>query len=499
MKVHARSLLDTLAAAKADVRHGVPPDLLEHEKSLQHKLALVLSQKVMLESSDSTSAQREAINREIDRIVEDLQNVRVDIQKASPQYAALVNPETLTSEQIRGLLDTDTLLLEFALGDERSYLWLISDKNVTAFELKGRHEEIEDLVRKALDQITERNRSKNEKLIPRRIKQERDADRNYMALSRTLSRMLLGQVVDQLESKRLAIVADGALQHLPFGALPEPLGEDNAWEPLILRHEIVILPSASALSAVRSQIRDREPAPQLLAMLTNPTYELKGREARGRGRDKTKRDASSRTGLPLNQLSFVQREIKAIKESIERANPEAEWKIWEGPDANRTNATSDVLSKYRIVHYSTHGKLYSSRPELSGIVLSLYDRQGRPQPDFFMSLGDVYNMKLSADLVVLSACESALGKEIKGEGVIGLTRGFMYAGAGRVVSSLWEVDDFHTADLMGRFYQQMLENKLPPPAALKATQAFMWQKLKLPPYYWAAFQLQGEWRGVLRP
>jgi CHAT domain-containing protein len=162
--------------------------------------------------------------------------------------------------------------------------------------------------------------------------------------------------------------------------------------------------------------------------------------------------------------------------------------------ANRATATNPQLSQYRIVHFATHGILNSVHPELSGVVLSLVDEKGTPQ-NGFLRLNDVFNLNLPAELVVLSACETGLGQDIKGEGLVGLTRGFMYAGAPRVLVSLWSVDDAGTSELMSRFYKKMLQENLKPAAALRAAQIEMlqdsrWQE----PYYWAAFTLQGEWR-----
>jgi CHAT domain-containing protein len=163
-------------------------------------------------------------------------------------------------------------------------------------------------------------------------------------------------------------------------------------------------------------------------------------------------------------------------------------------EASRATATSPHLAQYRIVHFATHALLDNEHPELSGLVLSLVDRNGKPQ-NGFLDLEDVYNLNLPVDLVVLSACETGLGKEINGEGLIGLTRGFMYAGAPRVVASLWKVDDVATAELMGRFYRGMMKEGLRPAAALRRAQLAMWkQKRWTDPYYWAAFTIQGEWR-----
>jgi CHAT domain-containing protein len=163
-------------------------------------------------------------------------------------------------------------------------------------------------------------------------------------------------------------------------------------------------------------------------------------------------------------------------------------------NANRETALSKELSQYRIVHFATHGLLDNEHPELSGLVLSLVDPEGKPW-DGFLDLQDVYNLTIPADLVVLSACETGLGKEISGEGLIGLTRGFMYAGASRVVASLWKVDDVATSELMAEFYRGMLQAGLPPAAALRQAQLGMQKRKRwADPYYWAAFTLQGEWK-----
>jgi CHAT domain-containing protein len=145
------------------------------------------------------------------------------------------------------------------------------------------------------------------------------------------------------------------------------------------------------------------------------------------------------------------------------------------------------------VHFVTHGFLNTERPELSGIVLTMVNRDGS-RADGFMPLQDIYGLKLSADLTVLSACDTALGKSIKGEGLVGLTRGFMFAGSRSVVASLWKVDDRATAVLMAHFYKAMLQEGMPPAAALRsAKEKLRQQKEWSAPFYWAGFVLQGEY------
>jgi CHAT domain-containing protein len=164
-----------------------------------------------------------------------------------------------------------------------------------------------------------------------------------------------------------------------------------------------------------------------------------------------------------------------------------------GFQASRATAMRSDLADYRIVHFATHGFLNDEHPELSGVVLSLFDNKGQAQ-EGFLRLHDIYNLNLPVDLVVLSACNTGLGKEVKGEGLIGLTRGFMYAGASSVVASLWKVDDEATAELMRLFYGYMLRAGLSPAAALRKAQVSMsHQKRWQSPYFWAGFVIQGQY------
>src|SRR5882672_2977105 len=180
-------------------------------------------------------------------------------------------------------------------------------------------------------------------------------------------------------------------------------------------------------------------------------------------------------------------------DAILAAAPRGTGMVASGFDASRETAMSSRVGEYRILHFATHGFLNTERPELSGIVLSMVNRNGS-KTNGFMSLQDIYNLDLSADVVVLSACDTALGKDVKGEGLVGLTHGFMAAGARSVVSDLWKVDDRATAVLMANFYRAMLEDGLPPAAALRsAKQKIRQEKAWQAPYFWAGFELQGDY------
>ena len=331
--------------------------------------------------------------------------------------------------------------------------------------------------------------------------------------------MLLGPAASRLGAKRLLIVADGALQYLPFGALPAPETERQGdgetrrkgkprlippsprlpvvFTPLIVNHEIVHLPSASALAVLRRELAGRQPAAKAVAVLADPVFSADD------PRVKTSDKAQAGKEIPselTRAISDVRGELRRLlmtrdeAENILSVAPRNDGFAAIGFRASRATATGEELSDYRIVHYATHGLLNSEHPELSGLVLSLVDERGRPQ-DGFLRMHEIFNLRLPAELVVLSACQTGLGKEIKGEGLVGLTRGFMYAGAARVVASLWEVNDAATAELMKRFYRRMLRDGMRPSAALRAAQIEMWKKPQWQsPFYWGAFALQGEWK-----
>jgi CHAT domain-containing protein len=337
----------------------------------------------------------------------------------------------------------------------------------------------------------------------------------------------LGPVAPQLKTKRLLIVSDGALEYIPFALLPEPaasqtdraLRSSRQSPPLVAGHEVISLPSASVLAVLRRQMTGRRAAPKAVAVLADPVFaaddarvgaaqmQARGGTRRGSheldGKDETMHAGSSdpltrsiadvalSTGkLYLPRLRFTRQEAEAIM----AVTPPEEGMEALDFRASRATATSPEIAQYRMVHFATHGLLDSTHPELSGLVFSLVDEQGEPQKGF-LDLADIYNLNLPADLVVLSACETGLGREVQGEGLVGLTRGFMHAGASRVVASSWKVDDVATAELMGRFYRAMEKEGMRPAAALRQAQLEMWkQKDWRAPYYWAAFQMQGEWK-----
>ena len=383
-------------------------------------------------------------------LLDELDRARAGPRAGGRRYAALTQPQPWSAIEIRrGLLDRDTLLLEYRLGEKRSVLWAVTTDSLKSFALPGRTE-IEKVARPACELLT---RGSNP-----------IAEESAGIKLATLSRLLLGPAAPLLPGKRLLVVSDGILQSLPFAALPEP----GTSEPLVARHEIVALPSASVLGELRQEIAARPRAPKLLWVLADPDFA---------GADE--------------QLPYTRDEAAAILALA----PAAERFAVQGRQATRAAVLSGALRNYRFLHFATHGSFAASDPDGGRLVLAQIDPRGRREPNGFLRLADIYNLSLRADLVVLSACQSALGREVRGEGMMGMTRGFFYAGAERVLVSLWNVNDRAAAELMRRFYRGMLIGHLSPAAALRAAQDEIRHQARWrSPYYWAGFTLQGEWR-----
>jgi len=444
-------------------------------------------------------------------------------QRDRPKDSNSTLAATASLPAIQANLDDDTILLEFSLGEQRSYLWAVTKNNISSYVLPPRSQ-IDFATRLFYNYLTNPNL---------RVRPNSTAQTGM-----NLSQLILGAVAPKLVGKkRLLVVSDGGLQYIPFSALPMPLAGVNSStpnlaspnfadiaEPLLVRHEVVNLPSASTLLAIRQNRAKRIVPTKTLAVLADPIF---GQDDKRLGAAQTKQllagNADGEQFYP--RLPGTQRQAEQILALV----PETQRSQKFGFDASRQAALSPELGDYKIVHFATHGILDGQRPERSGMILSTVNERGELQRSL-LSPPDIFNtLKLSADLVVLNGCRTGLGtranKEysdrqntydvgigfrsisataqknltFNGEGVVGLTGSFLYAGAERVVASLWSVEEKATTDLMVRFYQNMLNGhggkKLSPAAALREAQLSMWKKRRWEsPYDWAGFVLQGEWR-----
>ncbi|HEY0429807.1 MAG TPA: CHAT domain-containing protein [Pyrinomonadaceae bacterium] len=481
-RARTRSLVELLQEARINIKQGVDRKLVEQAQDLQEKLNLRYRQRTAALARNSTAEQIAKITDDINTLTIELETVQVKIRRDNPRYADLTQGAILSAKEIQTLLDDETVLLEYKLGATRSFLWLVTKDSINIYTLPSRVE-IEKTARSFYDSITA----------------TRDKTAQTTQLSSDLSRILLAPAAAKIQNKRLAIVADGVLQFIPFAALASPNSKAGNPKFLIEENEIVALPSASVLAEHRQNSGKREAPENTIAIFADPVFEAGDTRLASVSKNTKAAEKTSEMSKVLRDFNFGESLPRLLSSRIEAKNisvfaPKNQTNLNIDFDASRENVLRANLSSYRILHFATHGFLDNVHPESSGLVLSLYDKNGKAQ-DGFLSLNQIYNLDLNSDLVVLSACQTALGKDVRGEGLIGLTRGFMYAGARRVVASLWKVDDAATAEFMRRFYQKLLQKKLSAVAALRETQIEMKQIPRfLLPYFWAGFTLQGEWK-----
>ncbi|HEY0765082.1 MAG TPA: CHAT domain-containing protein [Pyrinomonadaceae bacterium] len=484
----ARSLTELLRDTQTTVLVGVDPQLAQQEKSLRQAIRTTVDQTVSLLATNYTKAELDTLQRELTSLREKHKRITAKLRDLNPDYDKIEEPPTYSLQQIQDLVvqDDQTVLLEYFLGPKASYVWAITRNGVKVFELPKA-----DVITAAVRGVYEN------------VSNEPDTESNVHLSKATadLAEMILRPVADQLTVSRVIIVADGALNYIPFQLLPNPQADN---EPLVAKYEVINAPSASTLGQLRQEKQQRRHATKILAAFGDPVFASNYAQFRDSSagevlavKNQVSRDieleADKFDPNSIQPLLFTKHELANLTEI---AGPKS--LVARGFTASRQMLDSLDLSQYSILHFATHGVLDPKRPERSGFFLSMVDTTGRSQ-NGFITMQDVYRLHAPVDLVVLSACRTGLGKDVRGEGLIGLTRGFMYAGASSVVASLWKVDDEATAELMKHFYANMLQKGMRPAEALRTAQNALrespqWKS----PHFWAGFILQGEFKEPIR-
>ena len=500
----ARSLIDMRAEAGADIRQDASSESLQRERELAGLLRSQAEYQMDLsvQKRDQTKSDEDA--KEINDLRSEYQEIEAQIRDQNPRFLSLKQTVPLTLEQVQAeLLDNDSLLLEYALGDDRSYLWVVGKDSFASYELPPRAV-LESVALDVYKSLTAREAGMGDGGYQANVA---SADDQYFQKALKLSRMLLGPSSSELNKKRLLVVTEGVLQYIPLDALPIPEADDSVSSQsapplLISRHEIVTLPSLATLAAIRHEKTDARADDKLVAVLADPVFSSDDDRVPG---NKSGRTTSSGFGdVSAPALRTIEtptlsdapvRLVHAAEEAraIVAVAPRGSAMLAQGFEATRETAMRALNGQYRIIHFAAHGFVNKDHPELSGIVLSLVDGSGS-KTDGFLPVRDIYNLNQQDDLVVLSACDTALGKDIKGEGLVGLTHAFLASGSKSVVASLWKVDDRATSVLMAEFYKSMLQDGLSPAAALRsAKERIRQEKVWQSPYFWAGFVLQGEY------
>jgi len=518
----ARSLLDVLADGHAVISAGVPPDLIKRRSENLANQQLIGAQLTGVSLAGETPKQTfTELEAELERLAVEFESLENQIKAASPRLNSLVHTRSLTLDEVqRRVLDDETALLEYSFGEQSSYLWVITRQNAALFKLPAGS---------TMDQLAMDLRAQ---LIPPRLQRRNvgvdvptaDQQRGlgvstaapatdtaaFSRASHALYKVALAPAASMIGNRRLVIVADGALNFVPFEALvtTDRGGDYSSLDYLIKTNKVSYAPSASVTAAVRDQKR---PVGRNILLVADPVFSAndprlptgsaanRTEVTRGLGLDSAVADVNgpaTQTTQPsgppiLPRLAGTRIEAEQIGRLAKAAGAQAD--LWLDLSANEDDLKHRDIQSYRAVHIATHGVLDATRPQFSGLVLSLVGNKG--DDDGFLRTGEVFNLKLGAPLVMLSACETGLGKVKRGEGVIGLSRAFMYAGATTVGVTLWSVADKPTAELMTDFYQHLLgPNPSPSDAIREAQLAMISGKKYSAPFYWAPFVLVGEWK-----
>src|SRR5687767_6591597 len=518
----ARSLLDMLSETNAAITEGVPAELLKRKQDnfdRQQDIADILTGVNI--STEEMKKKPAELDEELEKLQAEYEEIENQIRTASPRYAMLTANKPMTLAEVQqSVLDDQTVLVEYSLQADDSYLYAVSKSAVSLFKLPARA----TVERLATDLRAQ--------LIPSKLQRRIvgidvvDANRGlgvaasvpeeaaaFVAASNALYKAVLEPAAGMIGEKRLMVVADGALNYVPFEVLlktPDS-GDFASLGYLIKTNEIVYAPSASVVGAIKQQRANT--TSRALLVIADPVFnsndarakkgtatatttdaDVRGLSIQGAVEDvagSTPAPAAAMEGLPLARLNGTRLEAEQISKLAKASGGQAD--VWLDLEANEENLGTRDISKYRIIHVATHGLLNAERPQFTGVVLSLVGNKSR---DGFVRTDEVFNLRLGSPLVMLSACETGLGKEKRGEGVMGLTRAFMYAGAPTVGVSLWSVADKSTADLMTDFYKRLLtagETTTASSALRGAQLAMISDKKYSAPFFWAPFVLVGDW------
>ena len=509
-RARARSLLELLAEARIDVKQGIAPALKQREKDLHAQVTRVQSELIQANSRAKPDQSRIAVlEGEFKKVETESEQVETEIRQRHPRYATLHYPTPLGLKDIQGLLDEKTVLLEYSLGKESSYLFAISKNDFLTARLP------------AAALLTNQVAALREAVA---VKPGRMALSNYIRKGQSLYQALVKPASRLLGGKQsLIIVPDGILHYLPFEVLLESETErksqvDLHQLPYLIRnYSISYSPSATVLANLRKSTSPRQKSGKMFLAFADPVYHKTESEQTSQIRSAFRSAFGEGKPWQLEPLPESRREV----ERIAKLYSPTQAGVFLGEHATEENVKSnDGPSQYRMVHFAVHGLLNENKPQYSGLVLSLpRDEKETTETkkavtadtvassgnlasdadnathveDGLLQVYEIFNLKMNADLVVLSACETGLGKETRGEGLVGLTQAFFYAGTSSLVVSLWKVQDRSTADLMGRFYRNLNNPLLNKSQALRQAQLEMIRKGDFShPYYWAGFVLIGQ-------
>ncbi|HEY0701502.1 MAG TPA: CHAT domain-containing protein [Candidatus Acidoferrales bacterium] len=501
-RASSRALLDEVAsggAVPAFVK--APADLLREQKQNQSRLdALFARLRRLADEPEKNSAQLAKVRTEIEQQLAASDGLEARIRAASGDTAAFNGAGSATPEKIAKLLGPRAALAKYWVGNDSAYLWLVTGGGLQSYELGTQREEIRELAGRWLENLQARSWQKQGEGLAERGRRIASADAAERSDATKLGGLLLGPLQGMPDVDRIYVVPDGPLASIPFAALRiAPAGNgtaENGPHRVVAQFEILTEPSESMLQIL---MRDETataaaPAPRI-AVFADAVYSASDPRVAGArpqlspAADEavTLRWATEAGMAHLPRLAASRDEAKTIALLNGNSNTNVDL----GFKAAAETVRNKDWSAYTVVHFGVHALLNTERPAFSGVVLTMVHPNGEPQ-DGVLWLNDIYGLRMPVNLVVLSGCHTANGREIPGEGLEGLGRAFFFAGARSVMGSLWSVEDRETSLLMQRFYRNLIREGMSPAAALRKAQlATAGTAETAAPYFWAGFTVQG--------
>lgn len=451
-RARARSLLEGIASLRSSFASALPPQLLEQQNAIMRDIASVQRR---LRAPDLPQANRDALRKDLAALERQREDFRLKLRVEQPALAEARYPDVVEPARLQPVLRPDETALVFYLSEPESFRWVVTRTQVAVTRIAGRQ---------AIE------------LQAERLRHELHAAGDPLAArghAETLAKLLFDGL--QLAREALLVVPHGVLHYVPFEVLP------HGGSLLVERHAISYVPSLNSIAHLRRVGGALRPF-RVLAV-GNPAVDRPDAPVASRAPRGVDIDTVGLLGPP----PYAAEELSAIERTFGRRAD-----TLSGADARESALRGAGLERYPVIHFATHGLVNERRASRSGLLLS-----PEAGEDGVLQLPEIYRLALRADLVVLSACQTALGREVTGEGIVGLTRAFFYAGAGSVLATLWNPDDRFAADFVQRFYQELRAGVSTEEALRRTKLAYLGHPQYSHPFYWSPLVLTGDGTRVL--